>query len=388
MQELVLPHGGSLINRQTKQEDVAKLTKQAQSYPVIEVSNVTISDLEMIGIGAFSPLTGFIGKADYESVLETMHLASGEVWTIPITLPVTSETAKTLNVGQTIALAGNDGIIYGTIDIEEMYPVSPVREAELVYGTTDPAHPGVFRLYEQGSVYLAGPIQLLQRRHMAEFDQFYRDPEEVRKEFQKCNWRTVVGFQTRNPVHRAHEYIQKSALEIVDGLLLHPLVGETKADDIPADIRMRSYQVLLEHYYPQDRVFLSVNPAAMRYAGPREAVFHAIIRKNYGCTHFVVGRDHAGVGNFYGTYDSQKIFGQFSSSELGIQPLFFENSFYCDKCDGMASEKTCPHANEFRHILSGTKVRAALRSKEHLSPKLTRPEVARVLAEAELWRTE
>ena len=350
---------------------------------VIPISNATISDLEMIGIGAFSPLTGFLGKQDYESVLETMHLASGEVWTVPVTLPVDNETAKRLRCGQTVALAGVDGIIYGTVEVREIYSVNLLHGAELVYGTTDAAHPGVARLYEQGPIYVAGPIQLLNRRHMGEFQQFYQDPAAVRSEFARRNWRTIVGFQTRNPVHRAHEYIQKCALEMVDGLLLHPLVGETKADDIPADVRMRSYQVLIDSYYPRDRVLLSVYPAAMRYAGPREAVFHAIVRKNYGCTHFVVGRDHAGVGNFYGPYDAQRIFDRFSFDELGIQPLFFENSFYCDKCDGMVSEKTCPHSAQFRHALSGTKVRAALRNKEPLSPKLTRPEVAAVLSGAE-----
>lgn len=386
MRELALPHGGTLVNQETTPEELADLTKVAQNYKIIQVSNATISDLEMIGIGAFSPLTGFLGRQDYESILETMHLATGEVWTIPVTLPVSSERAKQLKIGQTVALTGQNGVIYGTVEIQEIYSASPVHEAELVYGTTDPAHPGVYRLYQQGPMYVAGPIQLLNRRHMKEFQQFYQDPSQVRSEIQRRGWKTIVGFQTRNPVHRAHEYIQKCALEIVDGLLLHPLVGETKADDIPADVRMRSYQVLLDQYYPKNRVFLSVYPAAMRYAGPREAVFHAIVRKNYGCTHFVVGRDHAGVGKFYGTYDAQKIFSRFKSDELGIQPLFFENSFYCVKCDGMASEKTCPHSTEFRHTLSGTKVRAALRNKESLSPKLTRPEVATVLAGAELWQ--
>lgn len=376
------PHGGTLINRVlTGAERDAALAK-VETLPKITLNERQMADLDMMACGALSPLEGFMGRADYESVVEKIRLANNLPWSLPITLTTSSSDADGYEIGQEIALLDENGKPLALLHLEEKFSYDKENEAEKVYGTKDQAHPGVAALYEQGEVALGGKVSVLNRVEYSDFTEHRQDPAELRKIFADRGWKTIVGFQTRNPIHRAHEYLQKCALEMVDGLLIHPLMGATKSDDIPANVRMKCYQVLLENYFPQDRTCLSVFPAAMRYAGPREAIFHALVRKNYGCTHFIVGRDHAGVGNYYGTYDAQEIFDQFEIEEIGIVPLKFEHAFYCTRTKGMASAKTSPSTPEERIFLSGTKVREMLQKGEVPPEEFTRPEVAKILIEA------
>jgi len=374
------PHGGVLVDRIAEESEKESLKNKVGRMEQIHLNPREISDLEMIAIGAFSPLEGFMGKEDYLNTLDFMRLAHGSPWTIPVTLSVTKKESERLKEGEDIALLDQQGNILGCLHLDEKYGFDKEREAEQVLRTTDEAHPGVQYLKAMGDVLLGGKITLIERpKHGDLFERFRLDPKETRVLFKLKGWKRIVAFQTRNPIHRAHEYIQKCALETVDGLLIHPLVGETKGDDIPADVRMKCYEVLLKSYYPKNRTVLSIFPAAMRYAGPREAIFHAIARKNYGCTHFIVGRDHAGVGNYYGTYDAHYIFDEFDREELGITPMFFDHTFYCRSCSGMASTKTCPHDSSHHVSLSGTAVRTMLSRGEVPPFEFTRPEVAEVL---------
>jgi sulfate adenylyltransferase len=367
---LIAPHGGELVER------AGERPADLESLETVRLTSRELSDLDMLASGALSPLDGFMGREDYEAVVESMRLASGLPWALPVCLAV-PEAPK----GERVALTDESGRALAVLDVQDVYSYDKEKEAERCFRTTDDAHPGVARLLAQHERYLAGTVTVFERLEPS-FPELHRDPAETRALFAERGWKRVVGFQTRNPIHRAHEYLTKCALETVDGLLIHPLVGETKSDDVPAAVRVQAYDALIERYYPQDRVVVSAFPAAMRYAGPREAIWHAICRKNYGCSHFIVGRDHAGVGDYYGTYDAQLVFDEFEPHELDVEPMFFEHSFWCKACGQMATAKTCPHSGDDHVFLSGTKVRELLSQGELPPAEFSRPEVAEILIEA------
>jgi sulfate adenylyltransferase len=378
------PKAGSeapLVLRLASGEEALRLEQLARALPVLRLDAFELSDLEMLAIGAYTPLEGFMTRAEYEGVMSDMRLTSGMPWSLPITFATSAEQARSLR-GSYVTLADPQGQALAVLQLQDLYACDKEKEARRVFRTTDAAHPGVAYLLSRGDWYLGGPVEIFRRPARPQHRKYRLDPCQTRRIFAERGWKTVVGFQTRNPIHRAHEYIQKAALETVDGLLIHPIAGETKSDDVTLDVRMRCYEVLLERYFPRERVLLALNPASMRYAGPREAIFHALVRKNFGCTHFIVGRDHAGVGNYYGTYDAHKIFEEFAPGELGITPLFFEHAFYCRKCAGMATTKTCGHDPGERIAPSGSQVRTMLREGQTLPAEFTRPELAELLHQA------
>lgn len=383
MSKLVPPHGGELKPLLLKGEERALEMKKAKELKKVRMSSRETSDLIMLGMGAFSPLEGFMRQEDYTKVVETMHMADGLLWPIPITLAVDNNTADEIAIGQEIALIDDDSDeLMATMKVEEKYSYDKKHEATHVFRTDDENHPGVAKIYAQPDTYLAGPVKTLSEGGYPEkYSEYYAQPEETRAIFAQMGWSTVAGFQTRNPIHRSHEYVTKIALEVSDGVLIHPLVGKLKAGDIPADVRMKCYEVLLEKYYPSDRVVCKVYPMEMRYGGPREAVLHAIFRQNFGCSHLIIGRDHAGVGSYYGPFDAQKIFEEFDENELAIKPLNIDWTFWCYKCEGMASMKTCPHGKEDRLLISGTKLREMLSNGEKPAKEFSRPEVIEILME-------
>lgn len=379
---LIPPHGGTLVNLVVGAGRAAELTRLGGQLPKIPLGEREQCDLELLAIGALSPLTGFMGEAEFHRVCDEMRLPNGLPWSVPIVCPVDRGVAGRVDIGQPVALVDDEGRLLGVMTVQEKYAHDKRKEAEKVFRTQDPAHPGVAVTMAQGDICLGGPIEVVTPRHAPEFPKYRLTPAQTRALFTEKGWETVVAFQTRNPIHRAHEYITKCALEICDGLLIHPLVGQTQKGDIPADVRMRCYEVLLANYYNPKNTCMSVLPAAMRYAGPREAILHAILRKNYGCTHFIVGRDHAGVGNYYGTYDAQRIFDEFEAAEIGITPLKFEHSFWCKKSGAMASDKTTNSTKDERVFLSGTAVRDMLAKGQRPPVEFTRPEIADILIES------
>ncbi|MFH1746393.1 MAG: sulfate adenylyltransferase [Planctomycetota bacterium] len=379
---LIPPHGGQLVNLVVEDDRRSQLKKSARDLLRVRLSEREQCDLELLAIGAMSPLTGFMSETDFHKVCDDMRLSTGQVWGVTITCSVDSATADRIDNGQPVALTDDQDRPLAVLTVNEKYAHDKPKEAAKVYLTTDDAHPGVAVTMRQGDVCLAGKLEVLTPRYEPEFTNYRLTPTRTRAAFAERGWHTVVAFQTRNPIHRAHEYITKCALEICDGLLVHPLVGETKPGDIPADVRMMCYEALLKNYYNSKNTMLSVWPAAMRYAGPREAILHALVRKNYGCTHFIVGRDHAGVGDYYGTYDAQRIFEQFDPADIGITPLNFEHSFWCRKSGAMASDKTTSSGKEDRVFLSGTAVRELLSKGERPPAEFTRPEIADLLIES------
>ena len=379
---LVKPHGSDVLLPLLLEGEalVAELAR-AQSLKKVVISSRESGDLIMLGIGGFTPLTGFMGHADWLSVCTTMQMTNGLFWPIPITLSTTPTTADTITIGEDVALVDSDsGEIMGTMTVTEKYSIDKDLECREIFRTNDIAHPGVKMVMEQGDVNLAGPVKVLsQGEFPTKYADTYMTPAQTRELFEAKGWKTIAAFQTRNPMHRSHEYLAKIAIEICDGVMVHSLLGALKPGDIPAEVRQEAISVLIDKYFVKNTVVQSGYPLDMRYAGPREALLHALFRQNYGCSHLIVGRDHAGVGDYYGPFDAQHVFDELPKDALITQPLKIDWTFWCNACGGMASTKTCPH-EEHNHVkVSGTKLRKALSEDEEVPENFSRPEVLEVL---------
>ena len=371
----------ALVDRVIPKEAQADARARASRLPAIELNSRAASDLLLLATGGFSPLEGFTDFKTSSGIVEDMRLGDGTIWPFPILLQTEAAPAKSVRPGSEVALKVN-GEPVAFLEVEEAFAIPHQEWAKKLFGTTEAAHPGVAGFLSGGDFSLAGKVQWFGDAAVLGLDEYWLTPKETRAEMAKRGWKTVAGFQTRNPVHRAHEYVLRTALEVTDGLLLHPLVGETRPEDIPADVRMRCYRALLDEYLPREHVLFSVLPAWMRYGGPREAVLHAVVRRNFGCTHFLVGRDHAGVGGYYGPYDAQHLLRSLAGEGLGIEPICFDEVFYCRRCSSMASKRTCAHPVADHLILSGTEVRRRLREGLALPEEFTRPQVAAILSAA------
>jgi len=378
---LVPAHGGVLkpllINNETEREQAIRSASELIS---VKLSSKEESDLIMLATGAFSPLDGFLGQADYEGVVKEMRLSNGLLWPIPITLAVSESIANSIKTGTRIALIAseNDSVLASML-VNEKFSYDKKIEAQNVYCTTDSDHPGVDKIFSQGSIYLGGPVEVFSEGEYPEIYEEFARPAETRALFEEKGWSTVAAFQTRNPIHRSHEYLTKVALEVCDGVLIHPVVGKLKTGDIPADIRMKCYRAILDNYYRPENTVLKVYPMEMRYGGPREAILHAIIRQNFGCSHMIIGRDHAGVGDYYGPFDAQQIFDKLEPGDLHLKPLKLDWTFWCNKCEAVVSTKTCPHGKEEHLMISGTKLRDMLANGERPPVEFSRPEVIDIL---------
>jgi sulfate adenylyltransferase len=383
--KLVPPHGSAELKLLLlKGEARDQALKLASTLPTITLSSRERGDLIMFGIGGFTPLNGFMNQADWQGVVDNMRLQSGDnaglFWPIPITLSAPKTTADSLSKGDKVALVAKDGEIMGILTVEETYTIDKEHECQQVFTTTDPEHPGVQQVLEQGEVNIAGSVEVLSEGEFPTlYPEIYKTPAETREILDNKGWQTVAAFQTRNPMHRSHEYLAKIAIEICDGVLIHSLLGALKPGDIPADVRQEAIKSLIDNYFRQDTVIQAGYPLDMRYAGPREALLHAVFRQNYGCSHLIVGRDHAGVGDYYGAFDAQTIFDHVGKDDLITQPLKIGWTFWCNACNAMASDKTCPHEASEHVKVSGTKLRKALSEDEEVPDNFSRPEVLQIL---------